>query len=91
MSSDKRRLKLRLRRLQETFQALGKDPNAKGNNSRKCLTKDRIRGQIVDTRLRQDREEIDSSSEEGQASEAADKAGDLADIWAEVKGEDHNR
>jgi hypothetical protein len=30
MSSDKRRLKLRLKRLQETFQSLGKDPNAKG-------------------------------------------------------------
>jgi|LauGreDrversion4_2_1035121.scaffolds.fasta_scaffold348355_1 hypothetical protein len=30
MSSDKRRLKLRMQRLQETFQILGKDPNAKG-------------------------------------------------------------
>jgi hypothetical protein len=84
MSSDKRRLKLRLRRLQETFQALGKDPNAKGNYSRKCLTNDRIRGQIADTRLRQDREETDSASEEGQALEDADTPGDIADIWAEV-------
>jgi hypothetical protein len=32
MSSDKRRIKLRLKRLQETFQSLGKDPNAKGND-----------------------------------------------------------
>ena len=30
MASDKRRLKLRLKRLQETFSQLGKDPNAKG-------------------------------------------------------------
>ena len=33
MSSDKRRLKLRLKRLQETFQCLGKDPNAKGKRN----------------------------------------------------------
>jgi hypothetical protein len=29
MASDRRRLKLRLKKLQETYQSLGKDPNAK--------------------------------------------------------------
>ena len=90
MSSDKRRLKLRLRRLQETFQALGKDPNAKGNTPA-VHQSFRIRGEILDTRLRQDCEEADSAPEEGQASEAADTPGDIADIRAEVPGEDHDR
>jgi hypothetical protein len=32
MSSDKRRLKLRLKRLQDMYSSLGRDPNAKGNH-----------------------------------------------------------
>lgn len=51
MSSDKRRLKLRVQRLQTMYQCLGKDPNAKGNSVISLTLSARIRSKVFDNGL----------------------------------------
>ena len=48
MSSGKMRLKLRLRRLQDMYKQLGRDPNAKGNHTNNNFIEYEIKSIIVD-------------------------------------------